>query len=127
MMNIADCAREGSSIAEEALRELILEATDRGESLPIYLRAVSMDFIRGGRRGLPGRKPADTYLRDIAIAVIVAEIVQRFNLRPTGRSARTRSVCFIVAKALAEAKMQKGYKAVERAWIRYGGAWAPGR
>ena len=120
MMWLVDGARAGWRLADQALRELIIEYTDRGEQLPTYLGGYNMDLARGGPRHLGGPEKADTTVRDIMIALIVAQTAQRFGLRPTGRSPSGQSACEIVGKALKEANIKRGYKTIEGIWGRWG-------
>jgi hypothetical protein len=117
---VADWARSGWDLADEALRELIIEFSDRREPLPTYLSAYSMDVARGGFRRPRGRKKSDHVLRDIAITMMVAAVIERFGLDATGRSPRRCSASSIVAEALGEANIARSYQAVAAIWSRYG-------
>ena len=121
MMEIVTDARTGWRLADQALRELIVEFKDRGEPLPTYLESDAMDLAAGNHpRFLPGRDGADAYIRDIAITTIIGQLVTRHNLKATGRNRRNKSACEIVAEALGETSMTMSYDAVARIWKKWG-------
>jgi hypothetical protein len=125
MIDTVDLARSGWDLADEALRELIIEHIDRGEPLPTYLAAHNMDLVRGARPKPRGQKKADRYLRDVAVSALVLLVSERFNLPPTGRSTRWPSACRIVADALRDAHVLLSHKAVEAIWLRFGPIISP--
>ncbi len=101
MMEIADYARGGWDIADETLRELIIEFQDRREPLPTYLASYSMDVMRGGFRNAPGPKKADHLFRDIVLMMVVESVGKKFGLNPTrNRASKRPSACSIVASAV---------------------------
>ncbi|WP_420564159.1 hypothetical protein [Thalassobaculum sp.] len=127
LMDVVDLARDGVSVADEALRELMLEYSNRGEVMPTYLSAYNMELLAGRPPGRPGRKKADFFLRDIAIFLAVLLVSERFGLTPTGRNL---SACSIVANAFngSDAVGDYGsisYKDIEGIWSRYKKIAAP--
>jgi hypothetical protein len=122
-MRLVELALGGEPDAAAVLRTLMLEMKSRGLPLTTELQYYSMTVLqRGGVQPAqpPAQKKKQELLRDICIAMTVAALIDRFGLKPTERPPRTgRSACAIVAKALGEAHMQVGYKAVEKIWDRY--------
>jgi len=116
MMKIADFARAGWDIADEALRDLILDFVQRGEPLPTYLAAYNMEVVRGGFRRRSGPKKADRLFRDIALMMVVENVGRRFGLRPTrNRASKRPSACSIVAQAMGLSE-----EAIVAIWKRLG-------
>lgn len=112
---VAYHAREGWDIAQEAMRELLIEYKQRHQTLPATLVGYDISLTAGTiRRPRPGPKRADKFWRDCALCVIVARVVQKFGLTPTRNSSRTSprpTACAIVATA---AFMEEG--TVEKVW-----------
>ena len=101
MMMICDYARAGWDLADEALREAIIEFLDRGELLPTYLASYNMEVARGGFRRASGPKKADNFFRDIALMAVVENVGKKFGFKPTRNLASKRpSACSIVAQAV---------------------------
>lgn len=123
MMNVVDYAKAGWDVADDALRELILEFHDRREELPTYLGAYAMDIVARGSapRHISGPKKANHFFRDIAIAVIVAKMAKQFKqfgLKPTRNAVSSRpSICSIFATAAALPMGEPGVNAI---WRRLG-------
>lgn len=122
MLRIVDKARNGADINDLALRELISEFANRSEPMPVILQNYNIEILAPGyrRKAARGPKKASFMRRDMMITAIVWKVTQRFNLRPTGRSKRSRSACSIVAEALGEAHINLSDKAVEAIWHSYG-------
>jgi hypothetical protein len=122
-------ARAGDGDAQGVLRDAILELKSRREPLPAEFDGYEMELIRGmvPQTG-PGPDKRNELLRNICIAATVAAVCDRYGLRPTGRSARRRSGCAIVAQALGVIGKAISAKAVEAIWMRYRSAMptAPG-
>jgi hypothetical protein len=115
-MQVIAAARAGHEDADLALRQLAAEMLDRGEMPPTALRAyVQEALVLAPVSYPPGRNIADTWLRDIGIAVLVALAAERWRL-PTSRnraSARP-SACFLVSIALGRRGFNLGERQVER-------------
>ncbi|MBI1189017.1 MAG: hypothetical protein GC206_17055 [Alphaproteobacteria bacterium] len=122
MMDVVELARAGWPIADAALRELILEFTNRGEVMPTYLAAYSMEIVSGRTRKMPGRQVSDKFLRDIVIVSAVMIVSEQFDMPPTGRNISASSV---VAEALSRMNLPIGYKGVAKIWAKYGHMVAP--
>jgi hypothetical protein len=122
-------AENGSMPADEALREIIAEKTDHGEPLGAVLGAYNIRLLNPARRSA-GPSKAGYFVRDCVIALLVAELRDRFNLRPTrntqSKGSRGPSASEIVAEALTQGgiDISLGYKGVERIWQRYMPAFA---
>ena|SRR5215212_2561968 len=101
-MQVIAAARAGHQDADMALRELIAETIDRREDLPTALAGYAQEAVfRGPTNYPPGRNLADTWLRDIAIAVLVCLAAETWHLKPTrNRASKRPSACSIVAAAL---------------------------
>jgi hypothetical protein len=118
MMDVADGARAGWRLAEEALRELIIEYLDRGEPMPTYLAAYNMELARGRRPHEPGPQKEDRFLRDVALVVAVERIAGKFQLKTTrSRSGKSKrpSACSIDAQAAG-----LGESSIVKLWQRFG-------
>lgn len=116
MMKIVDYAWAGWDLADEALRELIIEFEYRSETKPPPLANYAMEIARGSLRRPPGPKKSDHFLRDIALMMVVESVGQKFRLKPTrSRTSKRPSACSIVAKTfgLSEA-------AIVALWQRFG-------
>jgi hypothetical protein len=121
LMRIIAMAKAGDEDAAEVLRNVLIECKSRRVELPTELAEYDLWQTHHGwpRRG-PARKKKSYVLRDLCIAMTVAAVCDRFPMiRPTGRSARNRSGCQIVAEALAPTM---SYHAVKHIWQRYGAA-----
>jgi hypothetical protein len=118
--DIIAAARAGWEDADIALRELIAEHLDRDEQPPAQVAAYGIELLHPNRARLRGRQHADHVFQDIAIAGLILELVERFPLKPTGRSGRRPSASRIVAAAFSEARIRNlTAKAVEAIWARY--------
>ena len=115
-MAIADAARAGWDVAEEALRELIAEYLDRGEQMPTYLQAFTMEIVRNRPDRIPGPKRSAEFFRNVVIATVVGKVCGRFGIKPTRRSRRRASGCSIIA-ALPDMPVES---AVEAIWKKFG-------
>jgi hypothetical protein len=115
-------AENGSKEADYALRELIAERTDRGEPLGAVLGGYAIKLLNPNRPPRTGPAPADNFLRDTGISLLVAVLMEQFGLRATRNTASKRaSACSIAAQALTEAGtgILLTVKGVERIWQRY--------
>ena len=129
MMHVIAWARTNDPDVKDVLATLIIEFKSRGESLPTELAAYDMemwrDSLSNSPRKLPARKKKNNLLRDIFIAMLIADVCTRFGLNPTRRSQHRESGCSIVAMALVEVNMQLGEAAIVAIWQKYGHAVAP--
>jgi hypothetical protein len=126
MVEIIHDARNGCPHSREAMRELIVELKNRRHQLPLALDAFCQELVLELHPRLQpirsrGRMMADQYLQDIAIVLLVLDLILRFpSLKPTGRSARWPSASRIAAAAFSQAKIRVlTPKAVEAIWARY--------
>ena len=119
---IAELAVMGWRLGDTAVRELIGEMQGRGAALPAHLAAYDAKHSR-----LRGREGATNVLRNIAITVIVGQVVERFGLKPTRKGAKQKSASSVVSEALVAERINclTGEKAVEEIWRRYKRMWLP--
>lgn len=122
-MQVIEAARAGHEEADMALRELSVEMLDRGELPPAALRAYAQEALIKPPATYPaGRNIADTWLRDVAIAVLVAMAAERWDLKPARNRASNRpSACSVVARALTRRGHNIGERQVERIFSNLGG------
>jgi hypothetical protein len=128
---IVEYAVHGSAFADQALRDLIAEKTNRGEPLGAVLGGYNIRLMNRDVRHHSGKQKADYLVQDVLIAFLVLTLVERFPpLRPTRSQIgwkRHPSACSIVATVLGEIGLQRGdEKAIGKIWERYGGNLADG-
>lgn len=127
-MKVIEAARAGHHDADLALRELGVEMMDRSEMPPAALRAYLQEALiqppvsRDGRLNI-----TDLWLRDVAVAVLVAMAVERWQLKATRNRASTwPSACSLVAAALYRCGIEDiGELHVERIYANHGGPRGP--
>lgn len=119
---VCGLARDGSAIADEVLREIIIEAKERDEKLFTSLRAYDIEITQAAGRRRGGWDIADVVLRDLAILCVIADVCIAFGLPPTRSRASRRhalSGCYIAARALEEEREAISESAVVKAWTRH--------
>jgi hypothetical protein len=122
-MWLVELALAGEEEADIILRDAIIEMQSVRVEMPTEIIQYNMMLMQTPRPvGWAGPKKKNELLRNIAIALVVAAVVDHFGLKPTGRSEKQRSACSIVAEALASIHMALGFKAVEAIWRTYGRA-----
>jgi hypothetical protein len=101
-MQIIAAAEAGHQDADLALRELAAEYIDHREEMPTALtNYVQRALLRPPVAYPPGRNLADTWLRDVCVAVLVRLAVERWNLPATrNRASKRPSACYVVSRAL---------------------------
>jgi hypothetical protein len=115
-------AREGETYSQEIVATAIAECRSRGAEPPAEFVGYEIELIQGKvprPTSGPGPDKRDDVLRDISIAATVAAVVDRYGLKPTGRSARKRSACAVVAEALGVVNKRMSTDAIERIWKRH--------
>jgi hypothetical protein len=119
-----DYARAGWPEAIAILNSVALELRNRNEILPEALDIWVSEQLRNPAKPKPGPGPKKVahVPRDIGISMTVSAVIDRFGLKPTGRSRHRRSACAVVADALSEIGEAIGYDAVVAVWRRYGRA-----
>jgi hypothetical protein len=120
---VCGLARDGVSLADEALREIIIEHKERDEKLLVSLRAYDIEITKAGRRRRGGWDTTEVILRNLAIASVVADVCRAFGLPPTRSRASRRhglSGCYIASRALEEEREAISEASVARTWTRYG-------
>jgi hypothetical protein len=125
---VCGLARDGVSVADEALREIIVEHKERDEKLLTSLRAYAIEVMQAARRRQGGWDTTEVVLRNLAIVMVVAEACRASGLNPTRSRASQRdrlSGCFIAARALKEEHEAISESAVVKAWTRYSFLLAP--
>jgi hypothetical protein len=111
-LKVIAAAEQGHRDADLALRELGAEMLDRGEMPNATLRSYLVKaLVMAPVSYPPGRNIADTWLRDIGIAVMVSLAKMHWpHLRPTrNRASKRPSHSTIVALALSK----RGYSLTE--------------
>jgi hypothetical protein len=123
---IIDWARAGWEDADIAMRELGVELDNRGEQVPVALRAYRNELLSPYRQTWPrahGAQKATYILQDIAITVLIERLIIHFpTLALFGRSPRKASICGIVAGVFTEAKLGRSLTGdgVRKIWKRLG-------
>lgn len=117
-MQVIEAARAGHEDADFALRQLVVEMLDRGELPNAALRAYAQEALLRPPSTYPrGRNPVDTWLRDVAILMLVNLAVEFWkpNLPKTRNKASSRpSACSLVSEALNRRRHPLGERQVER-------------
>jgi hypothetical protein len=115
-MQVIEAAEAGHEDADIALRELLVEMSDRGEIPGAALRHYGQKaLLRAPVTYPPGRNLADTWLRDIGIAVLVTLAVERWQMPATRNRASNRpSACSMVSEALGRRGHNIGERRVEK-------------
>ena len=85
---VCGLARAGWTVADEVLREIIVEHKERDEKLLTSLRAYDIEITQSTGRPRRGGWTTEVILRDLAIVCVVADICHAFDLHPT----RSRSL-----------------------------------
>ena len=119
---VCGLARDGVSVADEALREIIIEHKERDEKLLVSLRAYDIEIMKTARRRRGGWDTTEVVLRNLAIASVIADVCRAFGLPPTrSRAARRHGLsgCYIAARALEEEREAISESAIVKAWTRY--------
>ena len=125
---VCGLARNGLSIAAEALREIIVEHKERDEKLFTSLRAYDIEIMQTRRRPRGGWDTTEVILRNLAMVMIIRDVCDAFDLPPTRSRASRRhglSGCYVAARALEEEREAISESAVVQAWTRYGFLLAP--
>jgi hypothetical protein len=123
---IIDWARAGWEDAKIAMLELAVELENRGEQVPVALKAYRNELSNPYRKQWPrahGSQKATHILQDIVITVWVEKLTIPFPTLPVfGRSPRKPSVCSIVAMCFNEARLGRILSAdgVRKIWKRLG-------
>jgi hypothetical protein len=127
-MILTELALAGEEDAQAILADVILEARNRREQLPTVIESYEIKLVAGKVQPAPnqgGRDKRNELTRNILIAMMVAAVAEQFRLKPTGRSARRRSACAVVADALDVINMKMNTKAIEKIWNVYGDSIPP--
>jgi hypothetical protein len=121
-----DWARAGWDDADIAMRELGVELENRGEQVPVALKAYRNELLNPHRQTWPrahGSQKATYILQDIVITVLVEHLSIHFPTLPFfGRSPRKSSICGIVARVFTEARLGRVLSGdgVRKIWKRLG-------
>jgi hypothetical protein len=101
-MQVIAAAEAGHQDADMALREVAAEYIDRREEMPTEVaNYVQRALVMPPVTYPPGRNLADTWLRDVCIAVLVRLAVERWDLPATrSRASKRPSACSVVTRAL---------------------------
>ena len=118
---VCGLARAGWTVADEALREIIVEYKERDEKLYTSLSAYDIEITQSVSRPSRGGWTAEVVLRDLAILCVVADVCHTFDLHPTrsrGPQSHGLSGCSIAAAALYQENVAVSEPAVVRVWTR---------
>jgi hypothetical protein len=119
---VCGLAREGLSLADEALREIIVEHKETDKKLHTSLRAYDIEITQAGRRRRRRWDTSEVILHNLAIAMIVADVCRAFGLPPTRSRASRRpglSGCYVAARALEEEREAISESNVVKVWTQY--------
>jgi hypothetical protein len=126
IIEILNWARAGWEDADIAMRELSVELENRGEPVPVALKAYRNELLNPYRQQWPrahGAQKATHILQDIVITVFVERLIILFPTLPFfSRSPRKTCICGIVAMCFNEAKLGRLLTAdgVRKIWKRLG-------
>jgi hypothetical protein len=126
---VCGLARAGWTVADEALREIIVEHKERGEKLLTSLSAYDIEITQSAGSPRRGGWTAEVVLRDLAILCVVADSCHAFDLHPTrSRSPESHGLsgCSIAAAALYQENVAVSEPAVVKVWTRSSFLLAPG-
>jgi hypothetical protein len=114
---IVDYGRAGWDLAQEALRQVIMEFKHRRQEMPPALAGYDYSKDAGSVRApISGPKPYNRLFRNIGICILVAEVGQKFGLKPYRNRAGPRLTgCSVVAAAISAEDL-----AVEKIWQEFG-------
>jgi hypothetical protein len=118
---VCGLARAGWTVADEALREIIVEYKEHDEKLFTSLRDYDIEITQSAGRPSRGGWTAEAVLRDLAIAMVVADACHAYDLHPTrsrGPKRHGLSGCAIAAAALYQENVAVSEPAVVRVWMR---------
>jgi hypothetical protein len=121
-MRVIAAAEAGHQDADMALREAAAEYISRREEMPTEIaNYVQRALVMPPVTYPPGRNLADTWLRDIGIAVIVRLAIERWHLPATRNRASTKpSACYVVSLALGRRRHNVAERQVERIYGNHG-------
>jgi hypothetical protein len=111
IIEVIDWAESGWQDAEQAMLELAVDLEDRGEPVPVALKAfrnrLAYRYLRGQQPPhAHGALKATHILQDIVICAFVEKLTVLFpTLAVFSRSARKACICGIVAMVFTEAKL----------------------
>jgi hypothetical protein len=122
-LDLIDRAYAGSKDAHLILVDMINELTDRHKALPSFLATYNAHFLTGRVvfRSPPGPKWTTNFTQDVCIALLILELVRRFDLRPTRNKLQRRRPCAasVAAQAMAEIGLHRGTEeALGKIWQR---------
>ena len=119
---VCGLARDGLSVAHEALCEILVEYKERDEKPLTSLRAYDIEIMQTRRRPRGGWDTTEVILRNLAMVMIIRDVCDAFDLPPTRSRASRRhglSGCYVAARALGEEREAISESAVVKAWTRY--------
>lgn len=121
LMTVVEFAKGGWGLADEVLREVILEHLNSGVAMPTYLAAYNMDIAAGN---LPQKRPArqreNNFLRDCRIAIAILLVMEKCNMRSTRNPTTQKrpSACSVVTEVLNARGINVTEAAVVAIWQR---------
>lgn len=120
---VINCAELGDIHSEQTLRDMMNDFHMQHRLMPPPLATYQMEINRKGWRR-PVVKDAKRWprnaIRDLYIAILVADLCRNFSITATGRSARRRCACQIVREALEiEANLTLEYETIKTIWQHF--------
>jgi hypothetical protein len=123
---IIQAAKAGDPDCIKIMQAVLIEMKSRQIELPLEVKEYDLwCTVHGEPRPHRVSQQRNYVLRDICLFITIAAVVDHFALPPTGRSARKRSACSIVAEALDAVNSVRAYKTLERIWLKYRHAQPP--
>lgn len=106
-------ARAGDRLFYNAICRLVAAELRGGVEIAGPLRALAIDMLEAPPKLKPGLKKESHFFRNLAIDIMVSDVCEKFDLKPTSsaKAGTGRSGCGVVAKALGMT-----YSAVEQVW-----------
>jgi hypothetical protein len=113
-MWLVAAAKAGEPYPVDLLQAVRLECKSRNLEMTTELKEYDLWVTLHGERRRRRSEATSYPVRDICMALTVAEIIDRYDFKPTGSSARFRSACSIVAEAWG-----MSYNTVLTVWQRH--------
>ena len=120
MMAVVDFAKQGWDLAQDVLKNILLDFDNYDVEPPNYLKVYRMDLIDGRVQQRQGKSRSDDFFRDIAVVVTIRKVCEKFGVKPTRYDGSPRqSGCSIVSAALRAEGITLQESAVVTIWGRY--------
>ena len=115
-LRLIQAAEVGHEDIDSALRQLVAEYISRREEMPTELAAFAQRaMLRPPSRYPAGANVANTWVRDVGIAVVVKVAVEIWQIPKTrNRASKRPSACSLMSEALVRHGHNLGERQVER-------------